>query len=68
MTQAKFNRTIIGWYNVTVTGRVYNVDPQNFTEITGIRSNVSLGCGELNAAQVEQLKTKGRLIGALKVA
>lgn len=65
MAQAKFRKTVIGYFNVTIEGRVYNIDPQNFTRITGVRKDITLACGELNAAQVEQVRVSGRLIKSL---
>lgn len=62
MMQAKYVKTVLGWYNVTVGGIKYNVDPATFTQIIGVTDDVSVGCGELTTWQVDEIKSVGRLV------
>lgn len=58
-TQIKYNRTIVGWYNVTLveTGATYNVEPQRFREITDVSLDAIVGCTEINGRQLVELLT-----------
>lgn len=64
MKLISYRRTVVGWYNFTIGGvLVYNVEPNVFREITGVSKEAVLGCAELTAEQLEELKSRAKYIG-----
>ncbi|WP_061570290.1 hypothetical protein [Caldibacillus debilis] len=59
MIAAPYVRTLLGWFNVTIDGKRYNVAPDVFRSIAGVSDRAQYGIAELTAAEAEALIRAG---------
>lgn len=50
-----YKKTALGWFNITVDGKRYNVNPELFRDITNISNKTVAGAAELSESELHAL-------------
>lgn len=58
-----YTRTVLGWYNITVDGQRYNVNPDLFSDIVYPSEQTVCGVTELTELEIQAL-----IDGGVKIA
>lgn len=50
-----YTKTVLGWYNLTINGKRYNVAPHIFRKFTDVSKKARLGIAELSKDDIDEL-------------
>ncbi|MED0701074.1 hypothetical protein [Aeribacillus composti] len=50
-----YAKTVLGWYNVTIDDKRYNVAPHIFRKFTDVSKKARLGVAELSKDDIDEL-------------